>query len=71
MVLRTDHLQGREDNSLVTMESKLLYIDVLMEWLLTTQVSRSTLLLAGRCEATTPPLLVAAEVTVVIVGAIN
>ena len=73
VVLRTDHIQGREESSLVTMESKLLYIDVLMEWLLTTQVSRSTLLLAGRCEATMPPLLVAAEVrfVVVVVGAIN
>ena len=44
----------------MTMESTLLYNGVLTEWLLTTHdESKSTLLLAGRCDVTSPLLLVA------------
>ena len=53
--------QGRVENSLVTMESTLLYIGALLvEWLLIQEVSSRALLLAGRCDAAMPPLLVAA-----------
>jgi len=56
---------------LVIIESTLLYNGVLVEWLLTTQVSRRALLLAGRCDVMPPLLVVVVDEAKLVVRDVN